>query len=545
MGKIGDLWVKLGLKKDEFDKGLKESEKQVSSFGKKTGGINWKGLAAKGAAAFAVISVAAKKVWDGLKKLGEESQHLGDVMARTAAGASGAWTALKTAIASLDFTNLISNMREARRLARDLYDATDALGEIGASYAIASAEQKQRINELNLALSDTSKSEEERLAAGRELLKIYEDLEKNMTRGTKAVADATLDAAINRMGMHDLSKMTEEQIKSIRAQYIKFFKWLGTSQGQAALSAAEKVSSFRPGSKNDYYKQAADLGVGGNLAQLTLAYARRGNDKTLQAVTQSYVAAEEQRNKAVTQTMDVRRKMLRIEAQENETLSTGTGIVREETDAMEELMQKLRKMEDVKVNPFEAMEDDIEDMLERMEGLLSDYADEEFGAVLDHLQADIARVDSLNRQLSEAIASGLSGGIQELANGIMGLKEINLGSVLQALIEPLADLAVKEGEILVAQGLGVEAFKLSMKTLQGGAALAAGATLIAIGTAAKAGLQALASGGKGAAAASSYASGGYDAAQNITSELTVTVKGELRGRDIVLAGQNTINSWNR
>ena len=525
MGKIGDLWVKLGLKKDEFDKGLKESEKQVSSFGKKTGGINWKGLAAKGAAAFAVISVAAKKVWDGLKKLGEESQHLGDVMARTAAGASGAWTALKTAIASLDFTNLISNMREARRLARDLYDATDALGEIGASYAIASAEQKQRINELNLALSDTSKSEEERLAAGRELLKIYEDLEKNMTRGTKAVADATLDAAINRMGMHDLSKMTEEQIKSIRAQYIKFFKWLGTSQGQAALSAAEKVSSFRPGSKNDYYKQAADLGVGGNLAQLTLAYARRGNDKTLQAVTQSYVAAEEQRNKAVTQTMDVRRKMLRIEAQENETLSTGTGIVREETDAMEELMQKLRKMEDVKVNPFEAMEDDIEDMLERMEGLLSDYADEEFGAVLDHLQADIARVDSLNRQLSEAIASGLSGGIQEL--------------------EPLADLAVKEGEILVAQGLGVEAFKLSMKTLQGGAALAAGATLIAIGTAAKAGLQALASGGKGAAAASSYASGGYDAAQNITSELTVTVKGELRGRDIVLAGQNTINSWNR
>ena len=33
MGKIGDLWVKLGLKKDEFSKGLKEAGDEVSGSG--------------------------------------------------------------------------------------------------------------------------------------------------------------------------------------------------------------------------------------------------------------------------------------------------------------------------------------------------------------------------------------------------------------------------------------------------------------------------------------------------------------------------------
>lgn len=54
MGKIADLFIKLGLKKDEFDKGINEAKKQTDSFGsgiKKLGGMI--------AGAFAVSSIIA------------------------------------------------------------------------------------------------------------------------------------------------------------------------------------------------------------------------------------------------------------------------------------------------------------------------------------------------------------------------------------------------------------------------------------------------------------------------------------------------------
>ena len=37
MGKISDIWVKLGLKKDDFDEGMEEAQEQVEGFGGKLG----------------------------------------------------------------------------------------------------------------------------------------------------------------------------------------------------------------------------------------------------------------------------------------------------------------------------------------------------------------------------------------------------------------------------------------------------------------------------------------------------------------------------
>ena len=69
---------------------------------------------------------------------------------------------------------------------------------------------------------------------------------------------------------------------------------------------------------------------------------------------------------------------------------------------------------------------------------------------------------------------------------------------------------------------------------------------MAIGAAAKSGLQALASNGAHNTSASTYSgSTGRAGAQTIETELTVNVKGTIRGSDIVLSGQRTVNSWGR
>ena len=75
----------------------------------------------------------------------------------------------------------------------------------------------------------------------------------------------------------------------------------------------------------------------------------------------------------------------------------------------------------------------------------------------------------------------------------------------------------------------------------------AGGALVAAGAAAKAGLKALAAtGGKNTSTAASYSgSAGSSGTQSIQTELTVYVKGTIRGSDIVLSGQKTVNSWGR
>ena len=97
----------------------------------------------------------------------------------------------------------------------------------------------------------------------------------------------------------------------------------------------------------------------------------------------------------------------------------------------------------------------------------------------------------------------------------------------------------------MCQGLGVEAVKESLTSLNGAAAITAGATLIAIGAAAKSGLAALAKGGSGTTVQSYSGAGASGTGEVIRSELVVRVEGTLKGSDIVLSGTQTEKSWNR
>ena len=147
----------------------------------------------------------------------------------------------------------------------------------------------------------------------------------------------------------------------------------------------------------------------------------------------------------------------------------------------------------------------------------------------------------------DAAVEGFSAGCQEMMDQLAGLEDYNPGRIVQALLEPLADMAVKQGEILIAQGIGVEACKKALESLNGYAAIAAGVALVAIGTAAKAGLASLASSGGGNSAASTYQGSSVQSTQTqmIESELTVYVEGRISGSDILLSGQRTVNSYNR
>lgn len=167
-------------------------------------------------------------------------------------------------------------------------------------------------------------------------------------------------------------------------------------------------------------------------------------------------------------------------------------------------------------------------------------------AEVDRQEAALERAKELAEEFGRSVAHGVSDACEELMDQLFGLKQVNMGSVIQALLTPLADMAIKEGEILVAEGIGVEACKKALESLNGYAAIAAGAALIAIGSAAKAGLKTL---GSSAGQTSSYASasensGSYGGVEDRT-EITIYVRGKIDGDSIVLSGEKTLDKWGR
>ena len=168
---------------------------------------------------------------------------------------------------------------------------------------------------------------------------------------------------------------------------------------------------------------------------------------------------------------------------------------------------------------------------------------------VDRQEAAMERWQDMIKQFSEAAIGGFSDACQEMADQLMGLSDLNGGAIFQALLTPLADMAIKAGEIIMAEGVATEAAKSALETFgeTGWAAIAAGAGLVAAGAAAKSGLKALASSGGGRTTSASTYSGSTGSAgtQDIQTELTVYVKGTIRGSDIVLFGQKTVNSWGR
>jgi hypothetical protein len=131
--------------------------------------------------------------------------------------------------------------------------------------------------------------------------------------------------------------------------------------------------------------------------------------------------------------------------------------------------------------------------------------------------------------LSGVIHSALSGIGQALGNAISGGQ--NLG---KALLGVLGGVLVQLGEMLITAGIGVEAFKTSLKSLNGVVAIAAGIALVALGTAISGSMKSMGSnptGGGYATEAASRSSGNYSARESM--EIRIGAEFRIQGNDLV------------
>ena len=174
-----------------------------------------------------------------------------------------------------------------------------------------------------------------------------------------------------------------------------------------------------------------------------------------------------------------------------------------------------------------------------------DVAQDAADTAMANLEGRTQKAEELNNMLSDAIVSSISDSTQAFSDMLFGLDDADASAVLGALLQPFANMAKQFGEMLIVEGMGIAAFKESMKSLNPAVSIAAGAALVALSAALSSGIQALGRSGGSSAMSSSTGSSASTTNENISTEMTVYVKGKISGKDILISGDNARNYYGR
>lgn len=508
MGKIGDLWVRLGLKSDDYKKGMKDAQKETSSFSSGLGKLKagaiavWAAIGAavtKFATDFIGASNAMNDAWEqSMSKMKASYHNLITGITANTKKEKGWWLRLFTPN-SAEGQQLGASAKAAGEAAQEMTKAFDAEFELVNSVKLQKAMIQEELNDLYVKMRDTTLSPADRQAAAERY---------------KALLQPLADAEVRIYG-----NMMEMASKA----------W----QAGAGLSREYSSAEIQDFFANYGVNPDATTAKYGELASV---YENRKGDTQNQVIFDILTRWEQ----ANAQMSDV-----------NKVLSRTTNAIKKEQQGFE-------------LNLAEELEGGLQDVFAEIDAIDFSEIDLEFPEIdlsafdkaIEELKAKGAewleeqqKVAELNQAFSNTLANSLSGGVQAFTNMLFNLDEADATQVLSALMQPFADTAVQLGTMLIAQGTAVEAFNKSLMSLQGAPAIAAGVALVAIGSAMRAGIQSLAKGGSSASTASTYDSGAYDTNgttfDNYDSTIQVEVYGRISGSDILIAGSNQQKKWNR
>lgn len=546
MGKIGDLIVRLQLKHQDYEKGLKKAEKDTKGFAASLNkGINL----IKGAwAAVGVAAVAAgKKLVDEMKKA---SNNVGDFMNVKAQEIGAVWHTMITSITS-GFDNFLNRAKAASKAAKALAELEDAEYEMLHSTKLMRSELELQKTLLEIDAKDATKSYDERIKAAKEYLTVTEQIykieeeyyKKLATQSVKSWLESSSSPKGSVLGYSEsnaaaLYKFLKEYghdtglqdaVKNYRQAWKEAGElWNRTASGKAALKWVNQ--NRQDLGQTNYRRFALDLGW---------SYEEQHNDAQNGAKLVDYIDKHLKSTAAYTDaTKKMQNALHSLEAARQKELEKQTNEVAEDIDYISEALDKLPAITApaIQLNLPDIIPDD---WLERNR--------EKIDAAVAEAMRLQQITNEINQQFNDAVVASLSGATQAIVDCIAGIEGADASQVLAALLQPFAQTMISLGEILLAEGTAVEVFKTSLKSLQGGPAIAAGLGLIALGTALSAGIQALA--GSASKSTSAGAVGASDSSnrsyETYEQEITVHVVGEIAGDKIVLAGQKTINKWNR
>ena len=550
MGKISDLWVKLGLKKEGFDKGMQDVQTKAKDTESKFEKIKEKGMAVWAAIGAAVIKFGQELV--------SATNQAEDKWAMFTSKAGAAWDAfVRGLVNNSSWSQFWADLKSSLAAAEQLTEALDADTEILNSIKIQKARMGNELEELNIAMRDQTKSYEERAAAAKRYMGLVDPIYAKEIERVNKLKDAQYEAFIAGSGWAQGAGYNQANQKVWEEMLVAYgdltkIEALGGKTFAEALAATpdrydrEKeslddfVTRFAQEKKALYDYAAQRFGLTQKQAAEWIAafyshYETHANgeqvDALVNAILQGY-DADKARNAETRKVQSAYNSAIAAMQKEAEAEKKvfDDAVAYVEQSLQDGLTEIINEPIEIEIEPIKFDLDDADKNIEYLRQRLSE------------LLTDVAKMGTM---FNETMTQSVSGGIQAMTDAIMGIDGADATAVLGAMLTPFADMAIQLGEMAIATGIGIKAIKTALETLEGPAAIAAGVALVALGSAMKSGVQRLAQGGGGGTTASTYSGGSAGGVQTYESEMTIYVEGKISGSDIVLAGQRTVNAWKR
>lgn len=542
MGKISDIWVRLGLKKEGFDKGMNDAEKKAEGFGGTLSKVKAGALAVWAAIGASVVAFG--------KKMIETTNAIGDEWGRFTAQAKAGWDTFVQSLSAMNWTDFIGRFREATQAAKELQNALDAEFEISNSIKLQKAAMAEELNDLQILMRDVSKPWEERKKAAEKYLEMVRPLYQQEIDLANKLLDAQQGKWLAGSGLAD-TEQTRKDLTKFLVDYGKTNNGLSDIIGRmlelqdeydATMSARMAKGDYLFTTKErDEYLALRDMlqnfasqnGYGTDIYKLARVYETLRGDADTQPLVDALIRAGQAAGAYAGETRKVQ-----------SALNTATAALESATETLKEASVErqdlsLPAMTAVQGNAVSMMPDLMaHDWLERQKGMYQE-------AVENQAQW-IAIMEEGAKSLEDTLIQSMSNGLQAITDMMMGIQGADASSVLAAFMAPFGNFAKQMGAMIMSYGISMDAMKKALPNPY--LAIAAGAGLMAIGAAITSGAQRLSQGSLGGGATSSYTGGGSYGANpdlNYESTLTVEVVGRISGSDILLAGQNQQNKWNR
>ena len=545
MSKIGDLFIRLGLKKDGFDKGIKDASTKAKGFGASFGKIK-----AASKAAFAAIGAAGLAA---ANSFAHTSQRFGDMWDSTVAQMRSAWDVFTNSLTNWNWEGFADRIRNAMKGARDAFNSEDMAFEVQNSIDLSKAAKMEQLSSLRIAMQDQTKSYEERNTAAQEYLDIVKQFYDEENKLRESIARSQTTRFLGQAGLADTAANSD-------ALFIFLTK---VAKNPELLNALDQYSRRNRGARNYKFtnqdKALVDDFIGryGNVgAYTTLAEFYQGSsDKNISAVVNAMKAALYSRGAFQEENRRIFSMLNMTKAQ-----MSGDSISEDQLQA-QQLKQAAAEVREAWTQ-LETLGNPLEGIAPAVRESSADIADSLHNMVQETMQADILQrnhwrgsfeewenylydmadvMQQASQQIKQAIVSGFADSIGTLTDAIPGVEKIDAGKAFASLLKPMADAVTSIGEMVMMTGLAEVAFKKSLTNPY--AAIAAGAALVAIGKLASSGIQRALNGSSSA----STSTGSDSTTRNVdySGELTVYVEGRIKGDDIVISGQRSLNAWNR
>ena len=561
MGILGELWVKLGLKNDELNKGLDQSKQKVGGFAQyvsKLGGAI--------AAAFSVKAIV---------QFANETAEL----ANKAKG-------VRTAFQRLGDASLLNNLRKATQGTVDDLQLMQR--------AVQANNFKIPLDQLATYLNFATKRARESvdylvdsiiMGLGRQSIQILDNLGISAAEIRDNMKDgASMAEAVGKIINEQMPSATTEIDKAaiaserLSAAWTNFKLMIGdTTSGpiswiknQLAGMLEEQTAIQNSGNLNKWQKLFSRnfilRGVMRMAGTYDRAFAQDAADAELVGPEPNPNAIQTNKETAAVKGLIEQLKKEIEDKEKIRNLSANETEIRQLNDEIKALKEKLKLLQ-MTTEEYDKYSASLDKSLKKVEGVFdvpkikanTDAGLEILNQGVEAWKARNAKaveqqavnLEAIN-MMNEAITSGITSSLGELANVIAGVEGANVGSVVKALLSPLADAAIAAGLLIMTTGEGIQALKASLIDFFGGSAIAAGAALMAVGVAAKAGLASIGrSGGRGSGAYGNNAvtsySGGYgvNTSNYAQAASSYTLTTTLKGQDLLLAIQRTENNNRR